>query len=50
MKLLKKIYHLINPPIPPTYGKSIFDQKSWLTRKVEDAQWKQAKAHIYKTR
>lgn len=50
MKLLKKIYNLINPPIPPTYGIHIFVCKSWLTRQVEEAQWKQAKANIYKTR
>jgi len=50
MKLLKKIYNKINPPPTPVYGKNIFVCKTWLTRQVEDAMFRQAKAHIYQTR
>jgi hypothetical protein len=50
MKLLKKIYYRLNPLPAPKYGASIFQQKSWLTRQVEDAMFRQAKAHIYQTR
>jgi hypothetical protein len=50
MKLLKKIYYRLNPLPAPKYGASIFQQKSWLTKKVEDAMFRQAKAHIYQTR
>ena len=50
MKLLKKIYYRLNPLPAPKYGASIFQQKSWLTKQVEDAMFRQAKAHIYKTR
>lgn len=50
MKLLKKIYYRLNPLPAPKYGASIFQQKSWLTRQVEDAMFRQAKAHVYQTR
>jgi hypothetical protein len=50
MSLLKKIYYRLNPLPAPKYGASIFQQKSWLTKQTEDAMFRQAKAHIYKTR
>jgi hypothetical protein len=31
----------------PTYGAKIFQQKTWLQRQVEDAQWRQARNTIY---
>jgi hypothetical protein len=31
----------------PMYGAQIFQQKSWLSRQVQDAQWKQARNTIY---
>lgn len=49
MKLLKKIYFKLNPLPAPTYGAKIFQQKSWLTKQTEEAMFRQAKAHIYKT-
>jgi len=50
MKLLKKIYNKINPPPIPKYGKNIFAQKTWLTKQVEDAIYRESKAQIYQTR
>jgi hypothetical protein len=50
MKLLKKLYDKINPPPQPKYGAAIFNQKTWLTRQVEDAMFLQATAHIHQTR
>jgi hypothetical protein len=50
MKTLKKIYWFFNPLPAPKYGAKIFQQKSWLTKQTEDAMFRQAKAHIYKTR
>jgi hypothetical protein len=50
MKILKKLYYRINPLPKPKYGAKIFEQKSWLTKQTEEAMFRQAKAHIYKTR
>jgi hypothetical protein len=50
MKLLKKIYYRLNPLPAPKYGASIFQQKSWLTKKVEDSLYQQSKNMLYKTR
>jgi hypothetical protein len=50
MKTIKRFINFINPPPTPAYGAGIFNQKTWLTRQVEDAMFRQAKAHIYQTR
>jgi len=49
MKTLKRILNLINPPPKPTYGAGIFYQKTWLTRQVEDAMFRQVKNQINQT-
>jgi hypothetical protein len=49
MKLLKRIYYKFNPPPQPKYGAAIFNQKTWLTRQVEEAMFRQAKAQVYQT-
>jgi hypothetical protein len=49
MKLLKRIYYKFNPLPQPKYGAAIFNQKTWLTRQVEDAMFQQAKAQIHQT-
>ena len=50
MKTLKQIWNLINPPPTPLYGAGIFHQKTWLTRQVEDAMFRQAKNQIHQLR
>jgi hypothetical protein len=50
MKLLKRIYYKLNPLPQPKYGAAIFNQKNWLTRQVEDAMFRDAKANVYQTR
>jgi hypothetical protein len=50
MKTLQRILNFINPPPVPTYGAGIFHQKTWLTRQVEDAMFRQAKNQIHQLR
>jgi hypothetical protein len=50
MKTLKKIYFFLNPLPAPKYGAKIFEQKTWLTKQVEDAIYRESKAQIYQIR